>query len=130
MLDHHVFIWTDDEFIRDVMCFAVQRLGYSCSLFSSSAWRDRAAATAVPHTHAYYLFIVGPQVPLAELEAVLQEAQQADLACEVKVVLLADQTTDAPTPTAADEHAYHRLPLNLRALHTTLQAMLTPGDSS
>jgi hypothetical protein len=130
MLDHHIFVWTDDDFISDVLCFAVERLGYSCSLFSWPAWNARitqeaADATQAPHAYAYYVFIVGPQVPPGELETVLQQAQQASVACQIKVVLLTDQPAPTTAPPAADEHAHHILPLNVRALHTTLQMMVS-----
>jgi hypothetical protein len=130
MLDHHIFVWTDDEFISDVLCFAVQRLGYSCSLFAWPAWNERIMQEAhgdapAQHAYAYYLFIVGPQVPPDQIETVLQQAQQARQACQIKVVLLTDQSAPAAAPPAADDHAYHMLPLNLRSLHTTLQAMVS-----
>jgi DNA-binding response OmpR family regulator len=135
MLDHHIFVWTNDDFISDVLCFAVQRLGYSCSLFSWQAWNERmaqdaAAEGAAPaqHMYAYYLFIVGPQVPLDQLDSVIEQAQQASLACQVKVVLLTDRSASASTLRAADEQAYHTLPLNLGALHTTLHDMIAASD--
>jgi hypothetical protein len=135
MLDHHIFIWTDDDFISDVLCFAVHRLGYSCSLFSQPAWNERIAQEAhddahPQHAYAYYLFIVGPRVAPDQLEAVLQQAQQARQACQIKVVMLTDQPAPASAPSAADEHAHHTLPLNLRALHTTLQEMIINDDMS
>jgi DNA-binding response OmpR family regulator len=132
MLDHHIFVWTDDEFIGDVLCFAVQRLGYSCSLFSQPAWNQRIAQQPDDgvHAYAYYLFIVGPNVTPEQREAVLEQAQQARQACQVKVVMLTDQPAPASAPSAADEHAHHMLPLNLRVLHTTLQEVIINDDKS
>ncbi len=120
--EHHILIWSCDDFINDVLCYAVRRLGYRCDLFDTNDTLDQYAHSKQPQL---FLFIIGPHMPVDEVQDRINALRQDHT---VEVLFLVRNTPPDPasqTAVSGSRPMQHFLPLDLYALNDTVQDLLS-----
>lgn len=121
-----IFVWTSDGFLDEVLCFALERLGYEASVYHEDTLAQRLAVVS---ERTPILFVIGPHMPVAEVRDEIAALRQR---FNVEVLFLIRNTPVDPElqdSLSGREKLMHQLPLDLHSLQDTIQVIFPPQQS-